>query len=83
MEWLQDLGNLYASDLMEEYVSDANCASHIEDWRTRRTDPNDRDNIVNRYPQCANCTQRQQKQIVEYAKKYIYSKISDYWATHP
>ena len=31
MEWLQDLGNLYASDLMEEYVSDANCASHIED----------------------------------------------------
>lgn len=83
MGWLQDFGYQYAADLKEEYVRDVSCASHIEDWRTRRTNPHDRDNIVNRYPQCIDFTPRQRKQIVEYAKKYIYSMISDYWATHP
>lgn len=83
MGWLQDLGYQYADYLMTEYKSDMNCAKRIETWRTRRTKPYDRDKIVNIYPQCANCTPRQRKQIVEYAKKYIYSMISDYWATHP
>jgi hypothetical protein len=83
MGWLQDFGYRYAEDLMVEYRRNKDCASQIEEWRTRRTNPNDRDNIVSRYPQCANFTLGQRKQIVEYAKKYIYSMISDYWATHP
>lgn len=59
---------------MNEYKSDMNCAKRIETWRTRRTKPYDRDKIVNIYPQCANCTPRQRKQIVEYAKSIFIAR---------
>ncbi len=71
---LQQQGYSYAEQLMQDY-NDPICATKIENWRNRLTKKHDVDKIL-----CSSMDYRQAKQIVEYAKQYIFPMINDYWA---
>lgn len=70
---LQQMGYAYADFLMQNY-NDPNCALRIENWRNRITRKHDVDKILNN-----TMNYRQAKQIVEYAKNYIFPMINEYW----